>query len=135
MAAKIKRIKTLDVTLAPEAGALSRIFSAFREADVNVIACWGYEMGPKEALAHFHVTDATAAQAVLKKMSHKVAMTDAAWVEGDDKVGAYAEVLAKLAKAEVNITATDAFSIGNRFASVLFCEAEDYTKLCKALSI
>ena len=135
MKTNLKRIQTLDVSLPTEAGALGRVFGAFHEAKVNVIASWGYEMGPKEATAHFFVTDTKTAQAVLKKMDITVNTSDACWIEGEDKIGAYAEVLSKLGKAGVNLTATDAFSIGGRFASVLFTQPKDFPKLCKALEI
>lgn len=131
----LKRIQTLDVTLPAEAGALARIYSGFREANVNVIASWGYEMGPKEAMAHFFVADTKATEVILKKMGLKAKVNDACWIEGDDKLGAYAEVLGRVSKAGVNLTATDAFSINGRFASVLFTAPNDFPKLCKALEI
>lgn len=136
MQTKAKRIQTLDVQLPTEAGALARIYSGFRESGVNVIASWGYEMRPHEARAHFYVTDLDKTKATLTKMGFKPTVTEACWIEGEDKLGAYAEVLGQVAKAGINIGATDAFTVNGRFASVLFtAEPKDYSALCKALNI
>ena len=133
---KAKRIQTLDIALPAEPGALARVYSGFREAGVNVISSWGYEMGPNDGRAHFFVTDIEKTRTVLTKMGFKPTTSDACWIEGDDKVGAYAEILSQLAKANVNIGATDAFSINGRFAAVLFVSRPtDFPALCKALKI
>ena len=69
-------------------------------------------------------------------MGMKPTVGNACWIEGEDKVGTYAETLGKIAKAGVNIGATDAFSIDGRFASVLFvAEPNQFPVLCKALNI
>lgn len=136
MSIKAKRIQTLDIPLQTQPGALAQVYGGFREAGVNVIASWGYEMGPNQAQAHFYVTDMEKAKTTLTKMGLTPTVTDACWFEGEDKVGQYAEVLSKVAKAGVNVSATDAFSVGNRFASVLFVEKPaDYTKLCTTFNI
>lgn len=131
-----KKIETLDVNLPAEPGALARVYSGFREAGVNVIASWGYEMGPGQAQAHFYVTDTEKTKATLTKMGMKPTVTQACWVEGDDKVGTYADILGKIGKAGVNVGATDAFAINGHFASVVFpASQKDFTALCKALNI
>ncbi len=137
MKTTVKRIQTLDVTLPAEAGSLARIYSGFKEAGVNVTASWGYEMGPGQAQAHFYVpVDSEKAQQTLTEMGFKPVLNNACWVEGDDKLGAYAEVLGKIAKAGINIGATDAFAINGHFAAVLFtAKQDDFASLCKALDI
>src|SRR5262245_1085008 len=111
MATKVKKITVLTVSLEPAPGALSTVYSAFKEAGVNILAAWGYEMGPGQAQAHFYAADDKKAKEVLVKLGKKPTPDDAVWAEGDDKVGAYAELLAKIAKAGVNISATDAFAL------------------------
>ena len=136
MGFKAKKVQTVDVKLAAEPGSLAKVYGAFKEAGVNVIASWGYEMGPNEAQAHFLASDMSKCKTTLTKMGMKPTITDACWIEGDDKMGTYAEVLTKLAKAEINIGATDAFAIDGKFASVLFCaEPSDFATLCKTLKI
>ena len=131
MATTAKKIQTLTVALDAKAGALGKVYSAFKEANVNVLASWAYEMGPGQAQAHFFCADMNKAKDVLGKMGMKPTIDDACWAEGDDRVGVYAELLAKVAKANINIDATDAFSVNGRFATVFF--SKDIPGLCKAL--
>src|SRR5256886_10644886 len=60
------------------------------------------------------------AKQALTKLS-KTPKTEAAfWIEDADKIGNYHSVLEKLAKAGINIEATDAFGIGGEFAPLIF---------------
>ena len=129
------KIQTLDVKLEAKPGALAKIYSAFKEAEIDVVASWGYEMGPGEAAAHFYTEDIDEAKKVLTKMGFKPTANNAVWVEGEDETGIYADVLAKVSKAGINLTATDAFSVNGNFATVLFTEQKDFAGLCKALKI
>lgn len=133
--ATIKAIQTLDIALPTEAGALARVYGAFQESKINVIASWGYEMGPGQAAAHFYVADVDATRDVLKRLGLKATTSNAVWFEAKDQVGAYAELLGKVAKADVNLTATDAIAVNGNFASVLFTDEKDFTKLRTALKI
>ena len=131
-----KKIQTLDVKLPTEPGSMGRVFGIFREAKVDVIATWGYEMGPGQGQAHFYVKDLELARKTLEKASMTPTTTDAVWMESDNTVGVYAEALTKLGKAGLNIGATDAFAVGNRFATVIYpATPKDFPKFCKTLDI
>ena len=133
--ATAKKIDVLTVKLDPKPGALAQILGAFREAKVNVTASWGYQMGPGEAQAHFFTADVDRAKQALTKLS-KTPKTEAAfWVEDADKIGNYHSVLEKLAKAGINIEATDAFGIGGKFATIVFVAEGDLAKAAKALGV
>ena len=131
MATHVKKIQTLTVPLDTKPGALSHVYTAFKEAGIKILASWAYEMGPNQAQAHFYAADTTKAKDVLTKLGKKTTIEDAVYAEGDDQVGVYAELLAKVTKAGVNIEATDAFGVNGKFATVFF--AKDTTALCKAL--
>src|SRR5438128_12263876 len=126
-----RRIDVLTVKLDPKPGTLAQVLGAFREAKVT--ASWAYQMGPGEAQAHFFTADVDRAKQSLTKLS-KTPKTEAAfWVEDADKIGNYHSVLEKLAKAGINIEATDAFGIGGKFATVIFVAEGDVAKAAKAL--
>jgi hypothetical protein len=129
------KIQTIDIKLEPKAGTLAKVYGAFKEADVDIVASWGYQMGPGEAAAHFYTDDIEEAKTVLTKMGLKPTINNAVWVEGEDETGIYFDVLSKVAKAGVNLEATDAFSVNGNFATVLFANEKDYAALCKALKI
>src|SRR5256712_8179248 len=132
--ATAKKIDVLTVKLDPKPGALAQILGAFREAKVNVTASWGYQMGPGEAQAHFFTADVDRAKQALTKLS-KTPKTEAAfWVEDADKIGNYHSVLEKLAKAGINIEATDAFGIGGEFPHLVFASEGARSQTAKALA-
>ena len=133
MATTCKAIQTLEVNLETKPGALAKIYSAFKEANVNVIASWGYEMGPDEARAILYPTDLAKAKSVLTELGLSLTVRKACYAECEDKVGTYADLLNKIAVAGVNITATDAFGVNGRCATVFFCDTKDYSALCRAL--
>src|SRR5215472_1596068 len=94
------------VQLEPKPGALEKVYAAFREAKVNVIASWAYQLGPESAQAHFYASDTAKAKGVLEKLGKS---------------------------PKINIEATDAFAIGGKFATLFFAQEADIGKLCAAL--
>ena len=54
--------------------------------------------------------------------------------QGDDRVGTVHRHLAKLAKAKVNVVASDAVAAGKgRYGMILWVKAKDYAKAARAL--
>lgn len=133
MPTQAKKIQTLEVNLNTKPGELSKVYTTLKEYNVDVIASWGFEMGPNQAKAIIYPTDINKAKTALAKLNLPVKPAQACYVTGDNKPGAYAELLDKIAKSGVNLHATDAFGIGNKFATVFFTEDKDYPTLCKAL--
>ena len=131
--AQVKKIQTLKVKLKPEPGSWSTVFSAFKGAGVNVVASWAYEMGPGDAEGIVYPSDLNKAKAALTKLGLSATPMTAVYAEDTDKVGIYADLLAKIAAAGVNLAATDAFGVGGRFATVFFADEKDVPALCKAL--
>ena len=128
-----KNIEMLTVQLEPKPGALEKVYAAFREAKVNVIASWAYQLGPESAQAHFYASDTAKAKGVLEKLGKSPKVDHVCYVEGTDEVGRYQELLKKIADAKINIEATDAFAIGGKFATLFFAQEADIGKLCAAL--
>lgn len=134
MATITNRIQILTVELPAKPGALFSVYSKFKEQAVNVLATWAYEMGPGNAQAHFYCSDLEKAKSVLLSLGLKPSIENAVHVESEDRIGAYAEHLQRIAKAHININATDAFSLNGKFACVFFVDQKDYQALCKALT-
>ena len=133
MGAEVKRIEVLKLKLEPKPGALAKVFSALRDAKVNVAASWGYQMEPGEAEATLYASDTAKAKQTLEKLGVKPELQRACYAEGSDAIGSYHDLLKKIADAGVNLEASDAFGIGGKFATVFFASAQDFDKLCKAL--
>ena len=128
-----KKIELLTVQLEPKPGTLEKVYAAFREAKVNIIATWAYQMGPESAQAHFYASDVGKAKGVLEKLGRSPKVEHACYVEGTDEVGRYHDLLKKIADAKVNIEATDAIAVGGKFATLFFAQPDAIAKLCAAV--
>ncbi len=135
MTTTIKKVETLTIHLATEAGALAKVYRAFKEAGVNIIGSWGFEMGPGHAEAIFYAEDTAKAKDVLTKLDKNPTTGNACFVTGTDKIGTYSELLEKIAAAGVNLNATDAIGVGGNFATLFFAGEKDFPNLCKALGV
>src|SRR5437879_3873885 len=133
--ATAKKIDLLTVKLDPKPGALAQVLGAFREAKVNINASWAYQMGPGEAQAHFFTGDLERAKQALTRLGKPPKVEAAFWVDDADQIGSYHSVLEKIAKAGINIEATDAFGIGGKFATIVFVAEGDVAKAAKALGV
>lgn len=133
MTTSTRRIQTLITSLETGPGSLARVYRGFREAEVNVISSWAYEMGPGEAQGIFYPSDLNRARDALASLGLDPRLGEAVYVEGDDRVGVYADVLDRVAKAGVSLHASDAFAVGDRFATVLFTDEASFPALCRAL--
>jgi len=73
-----------------------------------------------------------ARQAKWKLSSKKIGFL----VQGDDRVGAVADLLRQLAAANINVTAIDAVSAGaGRYGTIFWVKPRDVNRAAKALGI
>ncbi len=131
--ATTKKIEILTYKLEPKPGALAKVFASLREAKVNVIASWAYQMGPTDAQGHVYASDTAKAKDILTKIGVQPKVEFACYVEDADELGRYAALLKKIADAGLNVEASDAFAVGGKFATVLFVNQKDIPKLCQTL--
>ena len=132
---KAREAQTLRIPIGTEPGSLAEIYRAFKKEGINILSSWAYHMGPTQAQAHFYPADLEKTKAVLAKMKIDYAVEKVIYVEGDDKIGAYLEVLEKASEAGVNIEASDCLAIGGKFASVLFAEEDVIARLKQSLGL
>lgn len=128
-----KKIEIITYKLEAKPGALAKVFASFKDAKVNVIASWAYQMGPQEAQGHVYATDGAKAKEVLTKLGAQPKVESACYVEDTDEVGRYAALLKQIGDAGINLDATDAIAIGGKFAAVIFANQKDIPKLCQVL--
>jgi hypothetical protein len=83
------------------------VLGALREAGVNLIAFWGYPSA-KGARLDFIPEDGEAFIAAAKKTKLRVRKSIAFYVHGDDRPGAVADILKKLADARISLGAMQA---------------------------
>lgn len=117
-------------------GEAARILRQLKDAGVNLIAFHGFPKGRRSQL-DFVPSDPAAFRAAARAAKWKVIGPKKAFViEGDDRVGALVDHFERLAKANINITATDAVAAGvGRFGVILWVNPRDVKRASKALGV
>src|SRR5712692_9753429 len=123
--ATTKKIDLLTYKLETKPGALAKVYASLREANINVLATWAYQMGPSEAQGHIYASDTAKAKDILTKIGKAPKIEQAVYVEDVDEIGRYAMLLKKIGDAGINLEATDAFALGGKFATLLFADQKD----------
>lgn len=129
-----KKIDVITYKLQAKPGALAKVYASFKDAKVNVIASWAYQLGPHDAQGHVYASDGAKAKELLTKLGAQPKVESAIYVEDSDEIGRYAALLKKIADAGINLEASDAFAIGGKFATVLFADQKEIPKLCQVLA-
>ena len=112
----------------------AKALDALRAAGVNLMAFHAFPKGRRSQL-DFVPSDGAQLKAAAKQARFKLTGPKKVFlIEGDDRVGAAADIMGKLGKAKVNVTAMDAVCVGpGRFGSLLWVKPRDVKKAAKAL--
>lgn len=134
MADTVRRVQYFYVMAPDKPGEGAKALATLRDAGVNLLAFSGFPVGKRSQL-DFVPEDPAAFRAAAKKAKWKVTGPKVAFVvEGEDRPGAAAEILGKLADAKINVTATDAVCGGaGRFGVLLWVKPRDVGRAAKAL--
>jgi hypothetical protein len=134
VATTARKVGYFHVSAADKPGEGARILAALRDGGVDLLAFHAFPTGSGKSQLDFVPVDERSFREAAKKA--KVTISDrktAILLEGDDRPGAVAELLQKLATAGTNITALDAVKAGQRFGALLWVAPADVDKAAKAL--
>jgi hypothetical protein len=135
MADTVRDIEYYYVTVPDAPGEGQRILSALKERGVNLLAYLGFPLGGGQSQIDLVPDDAEA----LKEAAQQVGVTlseakRAFLIQGDDRVGAVSDTTAKLAEANINVTAAAATGAGSgRYGMILWVAPADYERASAAL--
>lgn len=137
MADTIRSVEYYYVTVPDKAGAGLQVLSRLKDAGVNLVAYLGFPSGRGKSQIDLFPEDAAALKQAVKAAGFKLSPAKRAFlVQGDDRVGAVADVNRKLADAKINITAAAAAAAGNgRYAMILWVAKGAHGKASKALGV
>jgi predicted amino acid-binding ACT domain protein len=137
MAHAIRKIDYYALTVPDKAGEGHRILSALAHEGVNLLAVVGFPLGAGKAQMDLVPENAAAFSQVAERMKLRTRKAKQAFlVQGDDRVGAVAEVLGKLASQKVQVTAAQALAAGaGRWAMILWVKPGSVEKAGKALGV
>ncbi len=136
MAETIRLVEYFYVEVPDKPGEGAKYLGELKEAGVSLLAFSGFPKGRRTQM-DFMPADAAAFKAVAKKGRWKLVGPKKGFlVQGDDRTGVVAELLAKLSEAKINVTASDAICAGNdRFGMLLWVKPRDVKKAAKALGV
>jgi hypothetical protein len=136
MAEVIRKVDYFYIDSPNKPGEGARVLTALRDAGVNLLAFTGFPQG-RRAQIDFVPEDSAAFKAAAKKAGLKLSPKKTGFlVQGEDRIGAIAEIMGKLADAGVNVTAIDAMAAGEgRYGAIFWVKPPDVRKASKALGI
>jgi len=134
---EIRRIDYYYTSVPDKPGEGARILAALRDAGVNLIGVSAFPQGARRSqldlIPEDSATFAKAARAARLKLSPR---KSGFLIHGDDRPGAVAEVVKRLAEADINVTSVQVFCAGSgRYGGMLWVKTRDLRKAAKALGI
>lgn len=134
MAEKTRRVDYYYVTVPDRPGEGKRVLSELKDAGVNLLAYLGFPSGRGKAQLDLVPENAGALKKAARKAGLRLSEARKAFlVQGDDRVGAVADPVAKLADANVNVTAAAATCAAGKYGLVIWVPPADYQRAARAL--
>jgi hypothetical protein len=130
------RIRVVDyfyVTVRDKPGEGARVLNVLKEAGVNLLAFSGFPEGRRTQLDFFPADSAAFKQAAKKAKWEVVGPKRGFLLQGDDRVGAVAELLERLGTAKINVTAIDAVSVDGHYGAIFWVAPKDVKKTAALL--
>jgi hypothetical protein len=134
MADTVKRVQYFYTEVPDKPGEGARVLSVLKDAGVNLLAYSGFPKG-RRAQIDFIPADLVAFRAASRKAKLTLVGPKTGFlIQGDDRPGVLAEIIAKLAAAKVNVTACDAVAAGEgRYGAILWVKPQDVQKAARVL--
>lgn len=134
MATVVKKVDYFVTEVPDKPGEAASILATLAVEGVNLLAFTGFPQGRKSQL-DFIPEDAAAFKKAAAAIRLRLRGRKTGFlVQGDDKKGAVADILTKLAIAKINVTAIDAVCAGQRrYGAILWVKPAAVRKAAKAL--
>jgi hypothetical protein len=134
MADAVRVVDYFYITIPDKPGEGARVLDTLRSEGVNLLAFSAFPEGRKTQ-ADFVPEDSAAFRRAAKKAKWKITGPKKVFlVQGDDRIGAVADMLAALGAAKINIIAFDAVSVHGRYGAIFWVPAKDVKKAAKILA-
>ena len=134
MADTIRLVEYFYITAPNKAGEGARALNTLKDVGVNLLAFSGFPQG-RRAQMDFIPADPLAFKQAVKKAKWKVVGPKRVFlVQGDDRVGAVADLLGRLGAGKINVTAIDAVSVTDgRYGAIFWVAPKDVKKAAALL--
>jgi hypothetical protein len=133
MAETVRQIDYFYMEVPHKVGEGARVLRTLKEAGVNLIAFSGFPVGRRAQLDFFPAGAAEFKSVARANRWKIVGPKRGFWIQGDDRLGAVADLLGTLAAANVSVIAVDAVSIEGRYGALCWVAPRDVKKAAKLL--
>jgi hypothetical protein len=128
MADTIRLVEYFYVSAPNKPGEGARALATLKAAGVNLLAFSGFPQGRRSQM-DFVPANPVAFKQAAKRAKWKVTGPKRGFlVQGDDRVGAGADLLERLGAAKINVTAIDAVCAEGRYGAILWVAPKDVRK-------
>jgi hypothetical protein len=136
MAETIQRVQYFYTEVPDKPGEGARILNMLRDDGVNLLAFSGFPKG-RRAQIDFIPADQAAFTAAAKRAKLKLVGPKTGFlIQGDDRTGAVADIITKLAEVKINVTAVDAVAAGaGRYGAILWVKPRYVNKAAQILAV
>jgi hypothetical protein len=130
----VRKVEYFYIEAPDRPGEGAKVLAALRDAGVNLLAFSGFPHGRK-AQIDFVPENSAKFKAAARKAGLKLSVQKKGFlIQGEDRTGAVAVIMDKLARVKVNVTAIDAVSAGKgRYGAILWVKSADLAKAGRAL--
>ena len=134
---EIRRIDYYYVTVPDNPGEGARILAALRDAGVNLLGISAFPHGARRSQLDLIPEDTAAFVKASKAAGFKLSKKKGGFlIQGEDRPGAVAEVVKKLAEAKINVTSAQVFCAGSgRYGGMLWVKAPYLHKAARAIGV
>ncbi len=137
MADTVRSVEYHYVTVPDAPGEVQRILSALKDGGVNLVAFLGFPLDGGQSQIDLVPEEPESFRDAAQRAGVTLSEAKRAFlIQGDDRVGAVADATAKLAEANINITAAAAIAAGSgRYGMILWVAPADYESAAGALGV
>jgi hypothetical protein len=135
MADRVSKVGYCYLSLPNRAGQGARVLEELSAAGVDLQALSGFPAGRGRSQLDLVTRDLGAVRRTARRHGWRLSAAKKAFlIQGDDRVGAVARHVRRLADAKINITAIDAVTAGaGRYGVILWVKPRDYARAARAL--
>jgi hypothetical protein len=134
MADTVQLVEYFYITAPNKPGEGARVLNVLKNAGVNLLAFSAFPLGRRAQLDLIPADPAAFKQAAKKEKWKVVGPKRGFLMQGDDRVGAVADLLERLGSAKINVTAIDAVCITDgRYGAIFWVEPKDVKKAAALL--
>ncbi|MBI4262969.1 MAG: hypothetical protein HY657_01210 [Acidobacteria bacterium] len=133
MADTVRQVEYFYVEVPNKAGEGARVLRALKDAGVNLLGFSGFPSGRRTQL-DFMPADVVAFKQVARANKWKLVGPKRGFlIEGDNRLGAVADLMGALADANINVIALDAVGTDGRYGALCWVAPRDVKKAARVL--